>query len=75
MPDRATSIRYEIPTGPEQFELSMKPEFALEHSREEVIGTPVRARVGDQVVNSGVVVDWVDEPDGGVILVVEYRAF
>jgi hypothetical protein len=75
MPDRATSLRYEIPAGPEQFEISMKPEFAREHSRDEIIGTPIRKSVEDQVVFTGIVVDWVDELDGSVTLVVEQRDF
>jgi hypothetical protein len=75
MPDRATSPRYEIPAGPEQFEISMKPEFAQEHSRDEIIGTPIRKRADNQVIFTGIVVDWVDEPDGGVTLVVEQRDF
>ena len=75
MPDRAALPRYEIPAGPEQFELSMKPEFAQEHRRDEIIGTPIRKSVDDQVAFTGVVVDWVDEPDGSVTLVVEQRAF
>ena len=75
MPDRATSVRYEIPAGPEQFEISMKPEFAQQHSREELIGTPIRTRIDYRVAFTGIVVGWVDQSDGSVTLVVERRAF
>jgi hypothetical protein len=75
MPDRATSPRYEIPAGPEQFEISMKPEFAQKYNRDEIVGTPIRKCVDDQVAFTGIVVDWVDGPDGSVTLIVEQRAF
>ncbi len=75
MPDRATSARYEMPAAPEQFEIPMRPEFAREHSRDEIVGAPIRTSVDNQVAFTGVVVDWLDEPDGSITLIVEQRSF
>ncbi|MGW7359642.1 hypothetical protein ACWGI0_24165 [Streptomyces sp. NPDC054802] len=49
----------------------MDPSFRERTDREQAIGSPIRWRLGDDVMMQGVVVDWTDEPDGGVTLTVE----
>jgi hypothetical protein len=58
---------------PLRYNLPMKPGFADAYSRDQVIGVPIRERLDEDVMITGVVVDWIDEPDGGVTLVVEQR--
>ncbi|MEV6345994.1 hypothetical protein [Actinoplanes sp. NPDC051851] len=55
---------------PVRFEMRMKPGFGAEYTREQVVGSRVRHPVGPA---AGVIVDWLDEDDGGVTLIVEQR--
>lgn len=51
----------------------MKPSFRAKYRKSDVLGAPIRERLGDGVMISGVVVEWIDEDDGGVTLVVEAK--
>jgi hypothetical protein len=62
-----------IEGGPLRYEMSMKPGFAQEYTREQVVGSPIRQELNDDVMVTGVIVDWIDEADGGVTLVIEQR--
>jgi hypothetical protein len=57
---------------PLRYEKSMKPGFAQAYPRDKVLGVPIRERINVDVLITGVV-DWIDEPDGGVTLVIEQR--
>ncbi|WP_158706633.1 hypothetical protein [Streptomyces alboviridis] len=59
------------PTEPVRFTLPMKPSFREKAVRSDVIGAPIRWRLGDDTLMEGVVVEWEDEQDGGVTLTVE----
>ncbi|MEU1908474.1 hypothetical protein [Streptomyces hygroscopicus] len=56
---------------PVRFTLPMKPSFREKANREQAVGTPIRWSLGEDVMMQGIVVDWTDEPDGGVTLTVE----
>lgn len=60
--------------GPTRFTVPMKPSFREKTSRDQAVGSPIRWRSDDDVMMQGVVVDWVDEPDGSVTLTVEASA-
>jgi hypothetical protein len=55
--------------------MSMKPGFAQKYPRDKVVGSPIRQSLNGDVMTTGVVVDWIDEADGGVTLVIEQRDF
>jgi len=50
----------------------MRREFGETYSRAQVIGSPIRERIGDDTIISGVIVDWIDGDDH-IDLVVEVR--
>ena len=58
---------------PPRYEVRMRPEFAREHHRDQIVGLPLRTALGGGTLPRGVVIEWVDEPDG-VTLVVEQQA-
>jgi hypothetical protein len=58
---------------PLRYKMSMTPGFAEKYPRDQVLGIPIRERLDEDVMITGVVVDWIDEPDGGVTLVIEQR--
>lgn len=60
--------------GPTRFTLPMKPSFREKATREDALGAPIRWRSDHDVMLEGVIVDWTDEPDGGVTLTVEASA-
>lgn len=60
--------------APVRFTLPMKSSFRDKTDREQTIGSPIRWSLGDDVMMQGVVVDWTDEPGGGVTLTVEAAA-
>ncbi|MBB2941779.1 hypothetical protein FB565_001483 [Actinoplanes lutulentus] len=57
--------------NPLRYEMRMKPEFAREYTREQVVGAPFRYPMGGHMISTGLVVGWIDEPDGAVTLTVE----
>lgn len=59
---------------PARFTVSMKPSFRQTATREQAMGAPMRWSLGGDVMMQGVVVDWVDEPDGSVTITVEALA-
>lgn len=54
-----------------RFTLPMKPSFRQTADRDKTIGSPIRWRLDNDVMMQGVVVEWKDEPDGSVTLIVE----
>jgi hypothetical protein len=58
---------------PLRYEMRMNPGFAQKYPRDTVIGVPIRERIDEDVMITGIVVEWIDEPDGGVRLVIEQR--
>ena len=56
---------------PYRFPLRMKPDFSTDYTREQTVGSRIRYQMGEDVIAEGVVIDWVDEPDGGVTLTIE----
>ena len=59
---------------PLQHTMPMKPGFAEKYSRDQVLGSPIRERLDEDAMMTGVVVDWIDE-SAGVTLVIEQRDF
>ncbi|HCA86979.1 MAG TPA: hypothetical protein DEQ61_16720 [Streptomyces sp.] len=60
--------------APVRFTLPMKPSFREKTDKEGALGKPIRWSLDGDVMMQGVVVDWRDEPDGGVTLTVEASA-
>ena len=58
---------------PPRYEMRMRPEEAREHHRDQVVGLPFRTPAGGGMLATGVVVEWVEDSDGAVTLVVEQR--
>lgn len=58
-------------SAPTRFTLPMKASFREKTDRESTIGSPIRWSLDGDVMMQGIVVDWRDEPDGGVTLTVE----
>lgn len=58
-------------SAPARFTLPMLPSFREKADRESTIGSPIRWRLDNDVMMQGVVVEWKDEPDGSVTLIVE----
>ncbi|MFF2864485.1 hypothetical protein ACFVSX_31975 [Streptomyces rubiginosohelvolus] len=58
-------------SDPVRFTVPLKPSIHEKASREDVVGSPMRWQMGNDTMIEGIVVDWTDEPDGGVTLTVE----
>lgn len=59
------------PAEPVRFTVPLKPTIHAKATREDVVGSPMRWQMGDDTMMEGIVVDWTDDPDGGVTLTVE----
>ncbi|MBM0228215.1 MULTISPECIES: hypothetical protein [Micromonospora] len=58
---------------PLRYEMSMKPGFGQKYTREQAIGSPIKQSLNGDVMTTGIIVDWIDEADGSVTLVIEQR--
>ena len=73
----ALCILFDMPIDhdpPFRFPIRMKPGFGTDYTREQTVGRPIRQTLGEgdgSVIVEGIVVDWIDEPDGSVTLMVE----
>jgi hypothetical protein len=58
---------------PLRYKMGMSTGFARRYSRDDVVGSPFRQILGEEVITAGVVVNWIDGDDGRVTLVIEQR--
>jgi hypothetical protein len=54
-----------------RYKMGMSADFARRYSRDQVVGSPFRQILGEDVITAGVVVNWIDGDDGFVTLVIE----
>jgi hypothetical protein len=55
------------------YKMGLSTDFARRYSRDDVVGSPFRQILGEEVITAGVVVNWIDGDDGRVTLVIEQR--